>query len=127
MSASTATRLRQLASQYHSGELNLQAYRQLRAELLDRLTKSNGDPEEAVTTLPQRTRPIEAIAAAAPLPAPATVSKPAPVAAPPRQAPVEVMQSAAPPKPKRSPVLPVVIGLALLIAIAGGIYFYLHG
>ncbi|HTU66919.1 MAG TPA: SUMF1/EgtB/PvdO family nonheme iron enzyme [Steroidobacteraceae bacterium] len=64
MSASAATRLRQLATQYHAGELDLATYRRARAELLDRLTSAEIDPDESSTTLPQRRPP-------APPPAPA--------------------------------------------------------
>jgi formylglycine-generating enzyme required for sulfatase activity len=96
MSASAASRLRQLATQYHSGELNLQSYRQQRAELLDRLTSTDADPEESGTTLPQRTRPVTApVAMPAPVPAAAV---PAPTA--PAPAPVQPPPAAHPPRPQ---------------------------
>src|SRR5262245_8455627 len=104
MSASAATRLRQLATQYHSGELNLQSYRQLRAELLDRLTSVDADPEESSTTLPQRTRPVTApVPAAAPaappaqtVPPAAPVHRPAPVAVAPSPPPAAAQVASAP-------------------------------
>src|SRR5690349_22385498 len=81
MSASAATRLRQLATQYHGGEIDLPSYRRMRAELLDRLTGAEAEFDEASTTLPQRSRAAPAPAAPrAPQPAPAAA--PAPPAAP---------------------------------------------
>jgi len=137
MSASAATRLRQLATQYHSGELNLQSYRQLRAELLDRLTSTDADPEESSTTLPQRTRQVTAPATApapvpAPLaPAPAPVHSAAPVAQAPRPPP------AAAPAP--APVVPpkaaaskggvgtyIVVALIALLGFGAVWFFYLR-
>src|SRR5262245_9713801 len=89
MSASAATRLRQLATQYHGGELDLSSYRRMRAELLDRLTAADGEAEEAGSTTPQRPRagpvPAQALAPApssAPAPLPATALAPVPLPAP---------------------------------------------
>src|SRR5688572_33300816 len=96
MSASAASRLRQLATLYHSGELNLQSYRQQRAELLDRLTSSDPDPEESGNTLPQRTRPVTApVAMPAPVPDVAVPAAVAPALAP-AQAPPPAAQAPRP-------------------------------
>jgi formylglycine-generating enzyme required for sulfatase activity len=109
MSASAATRLRQLATQYHGGELDLQSYRSLRAELLDRLTNAEFDADESSTTLPQRTRP-------AAVPAPVT-----PAVVPPPPAP---MLPAAPRKSAGGTLLS--IGLAVAIGIGALWYFQLR-
>src|SRR5688572_12781909 len=133
MSASAATRLRQLATQYHSGELNLQSYRQLRAELLDRLTNTDADPEESGTTLPQRTRPVTVpvaapIAAPAPVPAPAA-PVPAPVQAPAPAAQVSRPQSAVadlPPASRGGMGTYLVVALIALLGFGAVWFFYLR-
>jgi formylglycine-generating enzyme required for sulfatase activity len=116
MSASAATRLRQLATQYHGGELDLSSYRRMRAELLDRLTSSEVEPEEAVTTLPQRTRAVPT----APAPPAVSAPKPAPAASGP---PPPAAEKNAP--RKRSSGIYVVVGLLVVAAAAAG-YFYLR-
>jgi formylglycine-generating enzyme required for sulfatase activity len=114
MSASAATRLRQLATQYHGGELDLPSYRRLRAELLDRLTSSDGETDDAVTTLPQRTRPVAAAAAPASAPKATPAAIPSPPPAPATSEPR-----------KRSTGLFVIVGLVVVAAAAAG-YFYLR-
>jgi formylglycine-generating enzyme required for sulfatase activity len=138
MSASASTRLRQLATQYHSGELNLPSYRRMRAELLDRLTNAESDQDEATTTLPQRLRPVAAAApAAAPLPAAAPAPAPAQVAVPVAVAPpVKAPPAVAPPpaelpqpptaKPKGAGRAFIVIALVAVLAGAAAWYFYLR-
>ncbi len=140
MSASAASRLRQLATQYHGGELDLQTYRQLRAELLDRLTISDADPEESSTTLPQRTRPVVTTPAAvpvpplmpAPVPVPA-VPAPARVAPPPSAAPAPRPQPAA--ATAAAPEAPgarsgmgtyIVVALIALLGFGAVWFFYLR-
>lgn len=127
MSASAATRLRQLATQYHSGEINLQSYRQQRAELLDRLTSSDADPEESSTTLPQRTRPA---ATPAPPPAPATAAAPplAPPPAPAAQAPRPKPPAAEPPqsKPRSGMGTYAVVALIALLGFGAVWFFYMR-
>jgi formylglycine-generating enzyme required for sulfatase activity len=114
MSASASTRLRQLATQYHGGELDLQSYRRMRAELLDRLTGADADVDEAGTTLPQRVRPA-AIPAAAPLP-PAPAERPAPQAPPVPQAAREA------PRTGSSTIYIVVAVVAVIGAAAWFLY-----
>ena len=114
MSASAATRLRQLATQYHGGELDLPSYRRMRAELLDRLTGAGAGAEtefdESSTTLPQRSRPASAAA-----PAPAAPRAPQPAPAPSPQ-----------PAPRKSGSA-IYIVLALVIAgVAAGYFFFLR-
>jgi formylglycine-generating enzyme required for sulfatase activity len=117
MSASAASRLRQLATLYHSGELNLQSYRQQRAELLDRLTSSDPDPEESGNTLPQRTRPVTApVAMPAPVPDVAVPAAVAPALAP-AQAPPPAAQA---PRPQ-----PAVAAAAATPARKGGMGTYI--
>ena len=133
MSASAATRLRQLATQYHSGELNLQSYRQLRAELLDRLTNTDADPEESGTTLPQRTRPVTVpvtapIATPAPAPAPAAPS-PAPVQPAPPSAQLHRPQpavAASPPAASGGMRTYIVVALIALLGFGAVWFFYLR-
>jgi formylglycine-generating enzyme required for sulfatase activity len=130
MSASAATRLRQLATQHHGGELDLQTYRRLRAELLDRLTNTEGEAEGNIT-LPQRPRP----AATAPAPAVPTVSMPSAAAplAPPPQPPPAVPARATSVSPARTagPRRPglrtsIVVALVAVIAMGAGGYFLLR-
>ena len=134
MSASAATRLRQLATQYHGGEIDLQSYRRLRAELLDRLTSADVDAEEPGTTLPQRTRPV--VTAPAPATAPVHVHAPVPVPAPPPPRPQAVTepQPGSAPQAKPAPVARkggaggIVITIIVIAALALGAvwYFYLR-
>lgn len=138
MSASAATRLRQLATQYHGGELDLQSYRRLRAELLDRLTNSESEADEASTTLPQRLRtaaapaatvaPVASVAAVPPV-APAPLAQP-PKPAPPISKPAAIPQSAstpdAPAPRKTSAGTFIVVALVAAIGIGAAGYFFLH-
>ncbi len=133
MSASAATRLRQLATQYHGGELDLHSYRRLRAELLDRLTSSESEPDVASTTLPQRLRPAAATAQVAPIAsvAEATSLAPAPEAPPPKplppvSRPAGVPQAASVPQapaPRKS-VAGTFVFVALVAAIGVGAAWY---
>ncbi len=112
MSASASTRLRQLATQYHGGELNLQNYRRLRAELLDRLTSADASAganagtvasvDESSVTLPKYPRPPAVLPSSSSEPAMlAAPAMPAPVtsATPAIAAPVAVIVPVAPAKP----------------------------
>ena len=142
MSASAATRLRQLATQYHGGELDLASYRRLRAELLDRLTATDGDAEEAGSTTPQRPRAAAAPAAVpapapaatpatspAPVPAPVPVAK-APKAAPPRPvAPATTQPSAPeaqPPAPKGGGKSFIVVALVAVVVLGAAGFFFMR-
>jgi hypothetical protein len=110
MSASAATRLRQLATQYHGGEIDLSSYRRMRAELLDRLAGAEPEFDESSTTLPQRSR-----AAPAAAPAPAAPRAPPPATAPATQAAPR----------KGGSAIYIVLGL-VLVAGAAGYFFFLR-
>lgn len=115
MSASAATRLRQLATQYHGGELDLASYRRMRAELLDRLAGAEVEYDESSTTLPGRAR------AATPATAPVPAAAPAEPRAT-RPAPVE--KPAAAPR-KGGGAIYLVLGL-VAVAAAGGYFFFMR-
>lgn len=156
MSASAATRLRQLATQYHGGELDLQSYRRMRAELLDRLSNASGESDELSSTSPQRrpysTGPASPVsppavpapvvpAAAAP---PPTVAAPAPVAAAPAPVPVPAAPThkrakaapaaapqpapvqAAPPPAKKNTMPLVIASVVGVIAIGAGLLYFMR-
>ena len=106
MSASAATRLRQLATQYHGGEIDLPSYRRMRAELLDRLAGAEAEFDESSTTLPQRSR-------AAPAPAPAAPRAPQSAPAP------------APAPRKSGSAIYILLGL-VIVAGAAGYFFFLR-